>query len=767
MESREQRLSRGNAWIFAVVLSLALAARWVDGARKEYPDEWRPKSGASHYTLDPDGNYHMRRVARALEEDLAVAATDPYMNFPYGADIPWPPYYDQALTLALAPFAPSGDRARLRDCVERTVGAAPMVFGAATSLCAAALGLHLAGPVAALFAGVHHALSFGSINYSVIGNGDHHAFVSFLLALLLLTLARAFSSPQLQPRRGLSYGLLAGLLVALLLGSWVASLLYLFPVELALVCMLWLGGPAKRAGLAVLGSAMHAGALALLLPAVLASPWRMEQPWMVVNLSWFHAAHLALGALVFAPFWIGLPSGGQLQQGSLRWIASVALLLFGVLFAALAPGPASGIRAGFEWASRSDRFMSGVQESYGLLDPRGRGLPDLFLALGYLAPLAVLAWCLAIWRVFRNREHALVPLAFALPLLSAQALQQRRFADALAMPLAVLLAWFLAVLLRRWIGSERTRVAWPVYAGALVLACVGQWGTCARTARNRLHPVASTNPRRDRDLGLRLLLDWLREQGAPERDGAVLANWDLGHGIEWIADRPSVATNFGSYVGEESFAAPAAFFLETDEARAEACLSARRVRYVLATSDLPRNTRSMISLHAPERAAELLRGESFSEQWFFTMAARLLAGGVPAPAEGAARGNPLPFLRLVHVSPVLDQSPHAHALRPRGFVWEHVPGALLEVHGDPGSTLAIELVLHYLEGAFTLKVAAQARADEHGIARLRLPYATEGKNGDGTPAAPAQWSFAGEKGTLVVSEAAIQAGKTIVLGSGP
>ena len=52
---------------------------------------------------------------------------------------------------------------------------------------------------------------------------------------------------------------------------------------------------------------------------------------------------------------------------------------------------------------------------------------------------------------------------------------------------------------------------------------------------------------------------WLRDHTEPG-DWSVMANWNRGHDIEWAAQRPSVATNFGRYVGKAGFRAPARFF---------------------------------------------------------------------------------------------------------------------------------------------------------------------------------------------------------------
>ena len=63
------------------------------------------------------------------------------------------------------------------------------------------------------------------------------------------------------------------------------------------------------------------------------------------------------------------------------------------------------------------------------------------------------------------------------------------------------------------------------------------------------------------------LFEWIAEQEPQPR--SVLAAWDFGHTIEWVAKRPSIATNFGSYIGRDSFVDPAKFFMANSHQDAE------------------------------------------------------------------------------------------------------------------------------------------------------------------------------------------------------
>src|SRR5262245_54380482 len=130
-------MSRRKASI-ALALALGLVAL-VAFAPRTLPGLKRPRGTASAdgwFSIDPDGLYHTRRVERAFEEGLPIAGEDAFLDFPSGAAIPWPPYYDTILYLALAPFAPHDVQAR-RPWLERSVASLPIAFGIGAALCAA------------------------------------------------------------------------------------------------------------------------------------------------------------------------------------------------------------------------------------------------------------------------------------------------------------------------------------------------------------------------------------------------------------------------------------------------------------------------------------------------------------------------------------------------------------------------------------------------------------------------------------------------------
>ncbi|HMB68221.1 MAG TPA: STT3 domain-containing protein, partial [bacterium] len=527
-----------------VVLAVSAALRTVQHQRIPVPER------GTWITSDADSFYHMRRVERALRSGT-IDGHDPALSFPEGSAIPWPPYYTAVAAVATAPFLPETEPAR-RDFIERRVASLPRWFGAATSAVAVLAGWLLAGPAAGLLAGLLHALSAASIVYSRVGNGDHHAWITLLAGTMLLLLSRSLRGETLlRPRAAALGGAATGAVAGLALGSWVASVLYVLPVQIVLGILVWRHAREQRAGLAALGLAFHAAAIVAVLPAVLASPWAATQPWMVVNLTWFHAAWLAVGALVFVPMFRITRPGAAARY---PWMVLGALAALAAALFALDAGPAEGLRESFAWMARNDEFMGAVWESRGILGQDAVFDPFAILGHGLLA--LPFAWAFVAWQAWRGRGE-LWPWAVAVPLLVAQAARQVRFADALSLPMAVVVAvGAIALWERGWAGRRRPargkgrrapdarrRPGAPVAVAVVVgLALVANTRSVRWTvgALNRPDDLPGQNEQQP-VLVARGMAEWLRANTPDDARAAVLASWVWGHLIEWVADRPTVA----------------------------------------------------------------------------------------------------------------------------------------------------------------------------------------------------------------------------------
>jgi asparagine N-glycosylation enzyme membrane subunit Stt3 len=765
--------------IFLLVVLASWGVREASHLRLEFAEN--SSQAGDWYSVDSDGLYHLRRIERYRAEPGLPAATDPYLNFPKGAVVPWPPYYTM---VASALTSSSGTRLDL----EHAASELPLSFAMLTTLLAAFCGAILAGPRGALLAGLLHALSYGSVHYSTPGVADHHAWVSLLATALLVLFALAVQQQIfLRPRFASFVGALAGTIAGVLLGSWVGAVLYILPLQLALGWWLCVQRDDRWLGLATFGLFFHLLAIATLGPAVLSSPWRVEHPWMVVNLSYFHLVWLGLGALVFVPPlfmpfhkararypWMVLAVGGVL---------AAATMLFGV-------GPGPGIREGFAWASRADAFMSGIAESAPLwgVDHYHSGGFMRWIGLGVvLLPFALWVG----WKSIQKGNLALVPIFVAAPLLAVQAFAQRRFADPLAAPLAILIAWWLV---HMW---ARLRLPQRNVAVSLLLAALLAIGLQAPTVLYAFQR-AGVSRIDDQKSAERSLFEWLgaredlplgeaaRPEGldpnlnpvapggenALDTKQAVMAAWDFGHVIEWAAQRPTIATNFGTYIGEDSFRDPAIFFMSEDPQTAEEMLIERDVRYVVTTARFPSLLGALVKALDDGRklsdyqtvVGEGQRGVKLLPRWYGTTGAMLfdIGNDMDGP-DGPAQA--IDYMRLIYMSElVVAVGPQLGGGQRAGRIWERVPGAQLVSNVGVGKELQVQVHFEtrnrHNEPLFQGTWLNRAVADETGFARVRLPYHS-GLNGS-VWVVSILWGTDDQLQPLQVPEQAVLVGDSIV-----
>lgn len=504
-------------------------------------------------TIDPDSHYHMRRLDRALEAGGYVDPQDPLIDWPSrdAAPIPWPGMYTRFLYVTALPFAPEPDDAR-RAFVERHVARMPMVLAALTSMMVAFAGWRLTGGSAraALVAGLGHAFCFASMRYSFLGMGDHHAWTS-LLHVTWLTLASEGCSRLDHKRSSRLFGAAAGWVAGLSLASWVATLIALAVFQLTVLALLFAKRKELPAGLVPFSAFFHGAALLTILPDVWRSPWPAMD---LINLSEMHAAGLFFGL-------IGSLLVGRFAAKSGKLIGGFALAL--VVSAALLQAE---LATSWAWLSGSDSFMAHIRESQALKPAEWASW------LGYGAIVVPIAWLACL----RGATLAHWPWLFAAPVVVAMSLLQQRFTEGAAAIVFLLLG----------LASARLpKAAWLTVVLALV--SVFQHPRVTRTTWNRtIHGVWwYDSARSEEERQLRAAARYLR---ASDQPGAVLAQWDLGHLIEWAGESPTLATNFGGYLSDR-WLDPWRFFAAQSLEEGLPILKERDVSHILITADWRRN----------------------------------------------------------------------------------------------------------------------------------------------------------------------------------
>jgi dolichyl-phosphooligosaccharide-protein glycotransferase len=508
-------------WLAPVLLvALGVGARLLPWAQVFRAD-------GSVNLLPADSHYYARFAHLQREAFPRWLDEDPYVNFPSGARILWPPLHTWSVAAAEVVAGAQGDEAGVA-----WVGPAWSLLW--LGVLAWALRRRPWWEAGATLLVL--ALSPIAVQAGALGNGDHHVhevFGAALGALLLLALLEA-PSTRLAVLGGVVLG---GARLVTTLGVLAAPL-----AALALVVALLAGVNPGARRLAVLGLTASGLSLAAALGF---GRWTLD----------FEALGLFGPLCALAALSAPVALAGALERSRWRW-AGLATLGAGALVLPQL------VRAATQLGGQ-DPVLDQVYESHPAWHP-DVGLVPLLHSLLFLGPLVLAALALGA----RRRPALWAPLS-VLVALTGLGLVQLRFLQAAAGVLALALGPALEATAQLSVPARRLARG---VAGLLVLAPLGA------LEREPPHETLATRSRPT--------LAWLRAQtpspgppfdvASPPRYG-VLAGALLGHFIELWAQRPAVASTFSqaSWHLEGNARAWALLGSEDDEA---AWREARRLR---------------------------------------------------------------------------------------------------------------------------------------------------------------------------------------------
>ncbi len=720
-------MNRGRFWIL-LVLAIAAAVRLATWREVFTPDGVR-------FVGDSDTYYHVLRARRIVEAFPRVSRFDAGLDYPVGAKILWPPLFDYLIAVPALLLGGS------ETAVEHVAAVLPLLLGVGSILLLFGIGLRLLGPRAALVAALLMSLSPAHVAYTSLGRPDQHA-AEILLALAVLGAFVQCLRQDRSERRALA---VLGVALALSFWNWQGSGVTLAVLGLFTAAWHVLGdGAGRRASARAL--ALGAGAASTLLAVSLT----LTEPSALRDLGGkgvtaFHVLLAAATGAYGALLWIAVAR--RAERGVLRRLveaASAAALTGGLL---LAIGASGGMRTNLDALLAGHRWYEAIAEFQPLTtarDPWGV-LRDVTMTTGLMLLCAPLGLA-ALRERWRSEERSgLAFLAIWGATFLAFALARTRFALYLSAPLALWVGAGLEWAARR-AGAARLGAATPV--AAAVALCVPSSGFIA--ASHPVKGVDETHP----------ALAWLA--GMPPAPGreAVLADWDLGHIVQYFARRPVLTSPFGVDGGERAMEDAARFYLSRDDDRAEAVLRERRIGYLLVES--PPNVVWVSQEFAPEGSPEFVRMRSHSGNlfafegmpafWSLPLARLYFRDG-----SATARTSALGGFRLVYETPPTNPGPPAIGMYKMFAV---VPGASLRVAAAPGSAVTVAVPVMTNTGrAFTW--SARGVADSAGWAVVRVPFAT-GMNGFVVAGAYSVADSAGSR-TVSVMEDQITHGQVVTV----
>lgn len=340
----------------------------------------------------------------------------------------------------------------------------------------------------------------------------------------------------------------------------------------------------------------------------------------------------------------------------------------------------------------------------------------------YAQPL--LLWPL--WRAMRRDSEARARLGGLLlvhAFFFCAALNSVRWCIELSITLALWWGWALAEAWQycrtlRWGNS-------PLWRGAVFAALILSTAGYLRDWRSDFLPPSPA---------LRACCAWLRAATPPGGDPyaqesapayRVLAGWDLGHHLLYLAERAVVANPMISNTTGNLLASR--FMLSEQRGEALEILHRVNARYVVTAhngvQNLDRAARTLgrdgtayvVRRRAGGRVETLAAGPRF---WEVAATQLHLQDGAPT---GTAEG-PWETLRLVWESPPRSRMTGGPTADYK--VFERVPGVVLRGQAAPGARVVLEAEIETNSGR-RFGYARAAVADASGAYALRLPYATE------------------------------------------
>lgn len=714
---------------------------------------WRNFLGADGRYLfyGPDSYDHLRRIILGMTEFPRIPSFDSYYGYPVGTGQIWSPLFDYLISACVLLF--HGDA----QMVHRVGFWLPPALSFFTVFMVYAAGTRLFGRGAGFVAACIFALMPGHIIYSFVSELDHHVAEPMVCLALVLSLLKVVERQQ--KRRAQSFSALktGGWMVFAIL-IWRGSVIFWGVAFLALAVQIVADRLQGRATdeLANYGRNLCLFAALLLTPVCAFNLWGTSKGMSFGIVSWFHVTML----VCFAGLFVLLGRKYTAKVGNWPLVAAVVV----VIFALVVPGTQRFVLellSGLAVIGGKDPWLDSISELRPMLFPEGK-----FALWHVTETLSFLYWLFPVLLVLlfaRWRRSGYGDFRFSLFMVWGSffwliPLFRERYVHLAALTTALGGGFLFCLLAER--SAATYGKGWArCFAGVIMVILLAPVATFLWRIPEAGLPEYEKND-------LMAALTWLREKTPATSfyhtpyqrpEYGVLADWELGAYIDYLARRPTVATNFGWET--HGLFESAAFLTSQDPRDAEKILRHNGVRYVFLSQvagNLPR-LRAIAEFGVRKKNLHVSLPQPFKP--LATMYYRLYVQDGSAYRVGGSSEQALGTYRLVYESANGSVDPVA------GFVshykiFELVPGALLHGRGKAGEVVEIGLRLQSPAGRGFFYHDSTV-ANSAGEFTFRVPYATASKSGEVQPAGTYRIK-AGKSGfTAEVNDADLLAGAVV------
>ena len=694
---------------------------------------------------DFDPYYHLRIGEYTIQHFPYVLAFDPYVDFPHGFWIGWPPLYDFLASayamVAMALFH-----------VDYQVGVAtfPAVLGALAILPVYYITKLVFDWKAGIVAAALLTVIPANLLRSMVGNLNHHVAAEVLFPALLLLFFMLALKGQLtffkvrslafnrEDKRTLLYAGLAGVFVTALLLTWLGSFLFL-GIIVAFAIVQYIIYHVKRTrsdNLTISAMTMLLVSLVTLLPVSLTS--HFGRIIDTAHLSLFQPLFVTLVMLIFGMLALVAYWMRNMQRAVYPLTICVLIVTGSIAFYLLRPDLATTIFTGYGFFTQSGVLQTIAEAQPLLWGSSGFQLNTVASYFQVLLFVAIIGLVVLGYRVYKKQDEAALLLLVWSVFAFAITVMQTRFTFLLSANVAILsgfiIVWIMDTLvskaygalfnihdvsaLRHLFGREiKYTQLIGVFLVVLVLLLpsinvtttyakgsqeiIPDWKESLLWLRNNTTQTSNYN----------VSSDQIPEYG-------VLSWWDYGNWIIWFGHRPAVANNFQTGVSDA-----AQFFTSQNESDTVSIVQNRNVKYVMTDYEIA-------NYQGKFQAIALLSGNGVEK--YFTTQSYLDANGTvqhySAPNDEYYNttvvrlqyfdGNGYSHYRLVHESPSSVGTLGGTEIK---YVktFEYVNGTKIKVTGNGNTTLSLNVTtnqnrtFNYTQSAFV-----------NGTHTFIVPYST-------------------------------------------
>ncbi len=710
---------------------------------------WKNFVGSSDELLfyGPDCYDHLRRIALTIQNFPQPGTFDSYYGFPVGTGMIWSPLFDYLVAIAVIIIG----RGRSDIYLHQVGFWLSPVLAFFTIFAVYAVAKRLFNREAGVTAAFIVAVLPAHIVYSFVSELDHHVAEPLVcIAIMIYTLK--FVSPENRSRLGGTFITAMWMVLAILI--WRGSIIFwsVALLALALQISIWRIGGDEMASMAAWARRVCILSAVFLLPFVLFTSGEGPSSIKFGVISWFHIIFLVAFALLFF----------ILENRPYRkWLIGVGvivpLLFYLFQMKAFIPELAKGISV----IAGKDPWLDSISELRSMLYPNGKleiwHSVEMLSFIYWLFPL-LLCKIFIDWRKGGYREWR-YPLFLVWGVMFwIIPLFRERYVHLTAVTTAIGGGYLFCLLLDR---LKKRVAALPACAisAVLILILILPVGTFIAGI------PSSGLPDYEKD-DLQISLRWLRDNTpatsyytAPYKqpEYGVLSDWGIGAYVDYLAQRPTLATNFGWET--HGLYESAAFLTLSNPVAAEKILEENRIRY-LFLNDI---TGSLNTLRAiTEYGARSKNAPAYPLEPFAplsTMYYRLYIQDGSAYSVQGHSAKAMGHFRLVY------ESPNGFVDQFKGLVsfykiFELVPGAVIKGKSEPGTAVRLKILLKS-PSQRVVSYEDSTTADTAGEFAFEVPYATGEKSGELVPLGPYAIQTGGRTSYIRVGSSDIREGRTV------